>query len=131
MNNTSNNRNTIQRQLVLEAVRRMHDHPDADQVYTQIVKDHPHVSKATVYRNLNLLAEQGQIKKVSTSEGADRFDFRTDDHYHMFCRGCGKLLDAPVRPVEGLKESIGEDFSVEQINVEFVGLCADCKNKKS
>ena len=60
-----NNRNTIQRQLVLDTVRSMHNHPDAEQVYSEIVKEHPHISKATVYRNLNLLSEQGQIKKVA------------------------------------------------------------------
>ena len=68
-----NRRNTIQRQLVADAVRAL-DHPDAETVYEKIVREHPHISKATVYRNLNLLAEQHEIGKVSTAEGADRFE---------------------------------------------------------
>ena len=49
-----NRRNTVQRQLVAETILNL-DHPNAEQVYEEIVKNHPHVSKATVYRNLNLL----------------------------------------------------------------------------
>lgn len=53
-------RNTVQRQIVLQAVLRMHDHPTADTVYAAVAADHPSISKATVYRNLNQLASQGR-----------------------------------------------------------------------
>lgn len=124
-----NTRNTIQRTLVLETVREMHNHPDAEQVYEKVAAAHPTISKATVYRNLNLLAEQGAIRKICTSEGADRFDFRTDEHYHMRCRLCGKVLDAPDKCTAFSLPRAGEDFTVEQINIELVGLCSDCRNK--
>ena len=52
-------RNTIQRALVLEAVNRLQCHATADEIYAEIAKEHPHISRATVYRNLNLLAELG------------------------------------------------------------------------
>ena len=68
-------RNTIQRKLVLDTVREL-DHPDAEQVYEKIITKHPHISKATVYRNLNLLAEQNEILKIETGNGPDKFDFR-------------------------------------------------------
>ena len=58
------NRNTIQRSLVLEAVNKLQCHATADQIYAEIVKEHPAVSKATVYRNLNLLSEMGEIRKM-------------------------------------------------------------------
>lgn len=125
-----NNRNTIQRQLVLEMVRAMQCHPDADQVYTEIVKAHPHISKATVYRNLNLLAEQGAIRKVKVSEGADRFDFRTEEHYHMRCRRCGRLFDAPDGAADVALTTETGGFFVENVLVELIGLCPDCKDKK-
>lgn len=124
-----NTRNTIQRTLVLETVREMHNHPDAEQVYEKVAAAHPTISKATVYRNLNLLAEQGAIRKICTSEGADRFDFRTDEHYHMRCRLCGKVLDAPDKCTAFPLPCAGEDFTVEQINIELIGLCSDCRNK--
>ena len=126
-----NRRNTIQRQLVAEAVRAL-DHPDAETVYEKIVREHSHISKATVYRNLNLLAEQHEIGKVSTAEGADRFDSRIRPHYHLRCRVCGKLFDTDAnfdRPETLLKDTNG--FTVEKLNAEFIGVCADCQKKEA
>ena len=55
-------RNTIQCALVLETVNRMTGHVSADEVYDAIAADHPNISRATVYRNLNRLAEMGKIQ---------------------------------------------------------------------
>ncbi len=74
-------RNTVQRQIVLQAVLRMHDHPTADTVYAAVAADHPSISKATVYRNLNQLASQGEIRRVAVPNGADRYDFNLEEHY--------------------------------------------------
>ena len=57
-------RNTIQRSLVLETVNKLKCHATADEIYEDIVKEHPNVSRATVYRNLNLLSEIGYIRKM-------------------------------------------------------------------
>ena len=62
------NRNTIQRTLVLEAVNTLQCHATADEIYEAIAKEHPSVSKATVYRNLNLLSEMGEIRKIQRKE---------------------------------------------------------------
>ena len=123
-----NRRNTIQKQLISRAVSAL-DHPDAEQVYEYIVKDHPHVSKATVYRNLNLLAKQGEIGKIETSDGAARFDFYTAPHYHLRCRKCGRLFDADMLVLTGLETRLGETggFTVEKHIVEFIGICSGCK----
>ena len=68
-------RNTIQRQIVLQAVNQLHNHPTADAIYAVIAAQHPTISKATVYRNLNQLAAQGEILRVPVPTGADHFDF--------------------------------------------------------
>lgn len=119
-------RNTIQRQLVLQAVRSL-DHPDAEEVYTTIFREHPNVSKGTVYRNLNILAAQGEISKIETGEGADKFDFCTRPHYHLRCRVCGKIFDADLPPLSPEKE-LGDThgFVVERHNLEFIGICSEC-----
>ena len=75
-------RNTIQRQIVLQAVNQMHNHPTADAIYAVIAAQHPTISKATVYRNLNQLAAQGEILRVPVPTGADHFDFNIKPHYH-------------------------------------------------
>ena len=108
-------RNTRQRQLVLEAVHRLR-HPDAEEVYSEVAREHPHVSKATVYRNLNLLAQQGDIRKVETAEGAARFDGCTETHYHFRCRLCGKIEDAPMKALDAPEKYLErtDGFTVER-----------------
>lgn len=125
-------RNTRQRQLVLEAVYRLR-HPDAEEVYSEVAREHPHVSKATVYRNLNLLAQQGDIRKVETAECAARFDGRTETHYHFRCRLCGKIEDAPMKALDAPEKYLErtDGFTVERHELLFVGICAGCKNKIS
>lgn len=86
-------RNTIQKQLVLEAVAQLHNHPTAEQVYAQVVKEHPTISKATVYRNLASLSEDGRLRHLPMPAGADRFDHRLDEHAHIECMACGRLDD--------------------------------------
>jgi len=72
---------TIQRSLVLEAVKVSRCHVTADEVYDTIVNKHPHISRGTVYRNLNLLSDIGEIRKVEMPSGADRFDHLCHEHY--------------------------------------------------
>ena len=60
-------RNTIQRQLVISAVRSLSNHPTAEEVYNRIVLDYPDISKGTVYRNLNSLVDSGLLRRVSVS----------------------------------------------------------------
>ena len=129
---TMNRRNTKQRQLIAETVRAL-DHPSAEEVYSAVSSEHPNIGKATVYRNLNLLSEQNEIGKIHTGEGADRFDRRTDLHAHLRCRNCGKLFDAPMRELPALQKLLEDTngFAVEKFMLEFVGLCPDCKNKKT
>ena len=127
-----NRRNTKQRQLVAAAVRAL-EHPSAEEVYAAVSRENPNIGKATVYRNLNLLTRQGEIGRVPPGEGADRYDFRTDKHYHMRCRACGKVFDAPMAPLPSPAKLLGDTggFVVEDHTIEFDGLCPGCYKKIS
>lgn len=122
-------RNTLQRKLVLGAVRSLH-HPDAEEVYREVAETG--IGKATVYRNLNLLAERGDIRRIDACDGPAHFDGRTDAHYHLHCRICGKLFDAPMQPLEAPERYLEQTdgFTVEGHELVFVGICSDCKNKQ-
>ena len=122
-------RNTPQRRLVLETVHELM-HPDAEQVYERVAAKKPNISKATVYRNLNLLAEEGEIGRVRTAAGADRFDRDAYRHCHFRCRACGKVFDAPFFPQPYPSPAHEGEFLVESCNVEFVGLCPACDKKQ-
>ena len=123
------NRNTIQRALVLEAVNALQCHATADEVYEAIVQEHPTVSKATVYRNLNLLSEMGEIRKMEIPGGPDRFDHRCHDHCHVRCEKCGRVFDVDMEFVSGLERGIRDDrgFAFTGYDILFRGICPDCR----
>lgn len=122
-------RNTVQRDLVLQAVTALHTHPTADEVYLMITEKYPSISKATVYRNLNLLAEEGRIRKISVPAGADRYDFHAAPHYHIRCVRCGQVFDVdmPYQPQihEKIRDTHG--FFIQGHDIVFQGICPQCK----
>lgn len=120
-------RNTRQRALVLDAVRAHNDHPTADEIYLDIRKVDEKISRGTVYRNLNLLEETGQISSVKTSSG-NRFDWRVDGHAHVTCRKCGCVCDIPLSYDDSLDKRCKESSGFSEIthSTMFFGLCPEC-----
>ena len=88
-------RNTKQRTLILDIVRAHGDHPTAEDIYRDVHEQNPKVSRGTVYRNLNLLEETGDIISIEVP-GGNRFDRRCDPHAHVICCSCGAVCDAMV-----------------------------------
>ena len=123
-------RNTKQRKMVWDAVKARTDHPTANQIYLDVLQQDARVSRGTVYRNLNLLSEKGEITEVEVPE-ANRYDCRTDKHYHMLCRMCGEVCDAPVGYEESEDRRIEEltGFQVEGHDTIFRGICKQCLEK--
>ncbi|MBS5451784.1 MAG: transcriptional repressor [Coriobacteriia bacterium] len=121
-------RNTRQRQLVLDAVRTHNDHPTADEIYVDLRADDPRISRGTVYRNLRLLSESGEIRTFKVP-GGDRFDWRVDDHAHVVCLGCGCVCDAPIDYQTELDEHVERQtgFSIDSHHTLFEGLCPNCR----
>ena len=126
-------RNTIQRSLVLEAVNKLHCHASADEVYDEIKKEHPTISRATVYRNLNLLAQMGQIRRLEIPGCADRFDHITYSHCHAQCRICRRIFDVDMEFVTGLEKGIKntQGFEFSGYDILFYGTCADCRMEQA
>ena len=122
-------RNTIQRQLVLNSVVQLGDHPTAEEVYERVRSIYPDISLATVYRNLNLLAETGRLLKISVPGAADRFDHNNLPHYHLKCSRCGRLFDLPLAYRPSLDEEARQNSgcSVTGHEIIFHGFCPDCK----
>ena len=122
-------RNTIQRAIVLETVNKLKCHATADEVYREIIKEHPSISKATVYRNLNLLSEMGEIRRLETPGSADRFDHITGNHCHVKCTVCGRVFDVDMEYVSGLESGIRDahGFDFAGYDIIFHGVCPECK----
>ena len=124
-------RKTIQCALVLEAVQRLRNHATADEVYEEIAREHPNIGRGTVYRNLQRLCEEGEIRKVEVPEGADRYDHVCRDHYHIRCASCGRVFDAGIPYMEGLEHRAGEAHGFQLLghDIMFRGICPDCQEK--
>ena len=124
-------RETKQRQIILEVVQAHHDHPRADQIYEEVRQRDGRISRGTVYRNLSCLSDDGKICHVRVP-GADRYDSRTDLHYHLICMGCGAVVDVPMDYQEKIDrmaaEKTGYHISRHRIVVE--GLCPGCQEKE-
>ena len=122
-------RNTIQKELILEAVRGLKRHLTADEVYEYITKEHPTIGKGTVYRNLNILAEEGAIRKIEVPDGPDSFDFTLKNHYHVKCLKCGKVYDVDMDVLPDLLDKIHDTHGMQFIayDIFFKGICASCR----
>ena len=125
-------RNTIQRSLVFEAVNKLQCHATADEIYQTIMKEHPNISRATVYRNLKLLSETGEIRKMEIPGGPDRFDHRMQEHCHVRCEKCGRVFDVDMEYITGLEKNITEShgFAFTGYDILFRGICPDCQKSR-
>ena len=118
-----------QREAIKTFLATRYDHPTAETVYLGIKEEFPNISLGTVYRNLALLAELGEIQKISTGIGPDRFDGRPELHYHFLCNCCGGVSDLKVEGLEHINVLAGCGFEGE-INGHFAfffGKCPECK----
>ncbi len=120
-----------QRDALLNELQSRYDHPTAEDLYFTVKKDIPNLSLGTVYRNLNLLENEGEVIKLS-SDGADRYDGNTMPHCHFSCTKCGKmgdiiLPDSSYPITDDVIKSI--DGTVEGYSVTLFGVCGECQNK--
>ena len=119
-----------QRESIKNYLLSTHDHPSADVVYQHVREDFPNISLGTVYRNLKLLTEIGEARKISSPDGIYRFDGFVQPHNHFFCTCCRRILDLDLDMAEitRLNQSAAENFDglIESSNTIFYGTCGDC-----
>ena len=118
-----------QRLKVLEYLAQNRCHPTVDQIYTELQKDIPTLSKTTVYNALRILAEAGLVKVISIEDKECRFDIDTEDHGHFKCESCGTIFDFPV-DIDSLIPEELSNFKINDKNVYFKGLCPGCLSNK-
>lgn len=122
-------RNTPQRKVVLDELLAAPVHPTAAELYERVRQRLPRVSLGTVYRNLEVLHQDGMIRKLEFAGTETRFDGNLDPHYHVRCNACGDIVDvydlgpggAPAQP----DELAG--FRIEGHRLEYFGICPDCQ----
>ncbi|MBQ6714371.1 MAG: transcriptional repressor [Clostridia bacterium] len=118
-----------QREAILKVLRNSKSHPTASQVYEEVRKEIPNISLGTVYRNLAILVEDGEIISVVVGDGNDHFDGDNSFHLHLHCKKCGSITDVPVDDKTIEVMSGEEGFCIENAVCVVYGICRNCKEQ--
>ena len=124
-------RKTKQKEAILRLVKGTNSHPTADWVYEQVRREIPNISLGTVYRNLKLLQQEGGIMDLALAGTVNRFDGRTDNHFHFRCEQCGHIFDVDEPVDREIDERVAQKtgFEVFYHRLEFHGLCKGCQSR--
>lgn len=117
-----------QREEIKSFLMTRKDHPTADVVYMNVRQQYPNISLGTVYRNLTLLADMGEILRLRLGDGVDHFDADTSPHYHFVCTKCGSVIDLEMDNIDSIIETAGKNFGgqITGYFTFFQGVCEDC-----
>ncbi len=125
---------TPQRQAILTFLNGNKNHPSAEDIYAELLKQFPGMSFATVYNTLSKLSEAEQIQELDIDPQRTRFDPCTDPHHHFYCKVCGKIFDlvhaAPnIADRDFLRTAHLNGHRIDTIQINLRGVCKGCRNQ--
>jgi len=130
---------TATREALLDFLSKSSKHMSAKEIYTSLQSSYPRIGLSTIYRTLDLLARMGIVTKLSLGDGQSRYELKSSEkeehHHHLICTECGKIinysefLDEELDLVKKTEEKLEKkyDFTIQDHNIEFLGICANCK----
>ena len=119
---------TRQRALILNVLQASHGHLTAEEIFVRARQTMPNIARGTVYRNLKLMEQSGEVGRLEVSDGSDLYDRTPTPHGHLLCDGCGTLSDVPVVGlVKELETAIGTEVRGYQLTIRY--LCPACRRK--
>ena len=116
-----------QREAILEVLRKTDTHPTANWIYEKVREKIPNISLGTVYRNLSGLTADGEILKVEVGDGFEHFDGDMSPHLHLYCKGCGKIMDQKLKSDYISRVAKESDFKTDTTIYVAYGICKNCK----
>jgi len=122
-------RMTLQKKEILNFLRSTKIHPTAEEVYLNVKHKLPKITLATVYRNLNLLAENNSILRFEI-KGGFHFDFDISKHQHFVCDSCGIIYDVYQEEVSNYALNNIKGFSPNGVQIIYKGICNKCQGDK-
>lgn len=118
------------RQLILDIIMSSTEHMTADEIFMKAKQMQPSIAVGTVYRNLGLLTEAREIRRVVMLNAPDRYDKTLLPHEHLICQNCKGLSDTSV---SGLKDYLEKQTGIEilgyDLNLRYI--CDKCKRGRS
>lgn len=114
-----------QRLKVFEYLHMNRCHPTADEIFGNLKKDIPTLSKTTVYNTLRLLVSAKLVRMINIEDNEIRYDIETENHGHFKCQSCGTIYNFGIN-TDLLKSDELNGFKVDDKNVYFKGTCSRC-----
>lgn len=123
-------KHSYKRDTILKVLQGTKTHPSAEWVFQQAKQKIPDLSIATVYRNLALFRQQGDVISVATVNGQERFDANTEPHTHFICTACGAVIDVDYPTADTNIEAIEQQYGVCILSqfLTFYGVCKSCNH---
>jgi len=122
---------THQRKEVWNEILYSEEHRDAEEIYFSLVKRGIKVSRATVYRTIDVLVKNHMIEKLDIGDGKARFEYndKYKHHDHLICNSCGKIVEFHSREIEKLQQKVAQEhnFELNSHNHHLFGICEDCR----
>ena len=121
---------TRQRALILNVLQASHGHLTAEEIFVRARQTMPNIARGTVYRNLKLMEQSGEVGRLEISDGPDLYDRTPTPHGHLLCEGCGDLADLPVMGlVRDIESAIGTEVLGYTLTIRY--LCPKCRAKNA
>jgi Fur family peroxide stress response transcriptional regulator len=120
---------TAQRLEILKILTESREHPTAEEVYVEVREKFPTISRATVYKTIQVLKEAGRVQELAFYDKKTRFDPSMQPHINMVCLKCGRIEDVIDPSVEELIQRISNEqhFKMEGQRIDFYGTCMHCR----
>tara|TARA_Y100001970_G_C14047864_1_gene757306 strand:- start:248 stop:679 length:432 start_codon:yes stop_codon:yes gene_type:complete len=122
---------TPQRVSILDELLKDKGHRESEEIYFAIKNSNSNVSRATVYRTLDILVEHNFIRKMNIGDGKYRYESKIDSHHHdhMICNYCNNIIEFVNSDIEDLQDKVAKtnNFILERHSLQLFGKCKDCQ----
>jgi Fe2+ or Zn2+ uptake regulation protein len=119
-----------QRIQILEYLLSNRNHPTADQIFNDLKKEMPTLSKATVYNTIKAFIQAKLLREITIEDNEVRYDIQISDHGHFKCENCGKIYDFDI-DIDNIPAADLNGFQIYDKNVYFKGICKQCLEYKN
>lgn len=127
-----NFRITPQRLAILKILSQSIGHPSVEEIYAKVKPDFPTTSLATVYKNVSILKNLGQVLELAFSGASSRYDgLKPYPHPHLICTGCGAIQDPKLKSLENMTTELmhATGYHIAHHRLDFFGHCPKCRKK--
>ena len=121
---------TTHRLEILKYLDKHRTHPTVDEIYKELKKSNPALSKTTVYNSVDILQQSGLIQSINITGSEHRYDFKRGMHHHFLCNKCGQISDIDIK-CPNIQKTIDSGYWVEEVHGYFIGICKKCLEKKN